>query len=176
ANVDIALPQHYLTMATKLPYSVEIMLVELARKNGIEPANEDARQALARLGEQGALYILNKMSMSRKKIRFLTGFIFHMIRNEIIPPSAVSSTSNSGSPVSLSLSRADSYVSSFADEAVEVGTGYPSDGERRKTYADEVESIRRKSELPIFTEHLKALGKLDFPKTFLVLSYVSQYV
>ncbi|KAH9300823.1 hypothetical protein KI387_012406, partial [Taxus chinensis] len=168
-----------LIMATKLPDSVETMLAELAQKNCIEPAGEDAREKLGGIGEESALFILQKIS--GRKIRHLTRFILHMIKNEPIPVHPVPNSRglNYGSPTSLNLSRADSPQSSLPhgfSGATRDDELYPISGERRQTYAYDSDSARRKREMHWKTDHWKALGKLDFPKAFLVLSNITPYV
>ncbi|XP_057863332.1 probable RNA-dependent RNA polymerase 5 isoform X2 [Cryptomeria japonica] len=93
-----------------------------------------------------------------KMWRKIKSMIFQKMAHESNPGSS------SESPSSISLGRTDSY-----DES------HPINGKRKQALTDE-DVKKRKRETPSFTEHCKALGKLDFPKVFLVLNYVAPYV
>eukprot|EP01018_Ginkgo_biloba_P002643 Gb_32086 [translate_table: standard] len=92
--------------------------------------------------------------------------------------SVISELDESFSKVSL-----DEVSDAGATAALSDDDLYNSTGKRSETYpdADSEDSIsianftHENFEWPVITEHLEALGKLDFPKVFLVLSYVAQY-
>lgn len=106
--------------------------------------------------------------------------------------SGVATEFERGTTVSLSNSKELLYGGCLGDGASDAGgtvvhsvsDPFLITGESMKTYMcdDWDYSMRTKDSIttktfkqPVFTEHLKALGKLDFPKAFLVLSYVTPH-
>ena len=74
-------------MLPLLPQSVEQLLETIRDEKSTEPADEVARRELARIGEDQALEILQRISRSPAAIRTtLSRFIMYMVRNHANEP------------------------------------------------------------------------------------------
>ncbi|XP_062149198.1 probable RNA-dependent RNA polymerase 5 isoform X1 [Alnus glutinosa] len=131
-----------------LPDKVEQLLQKICREQNQAPPNADVRQKLASLGEEAALDILRVISASVIR-KSLGGFIVHMIdkasSQRLAPVSPLRTASSPSRP-----------------------TFSPPQGNLRGSPSS---SLSSKSAV---SPKLAAWGELEFPKAFLILSYIGE--
>ncbi|KAK6941468.1 RNA-dependent RNA polymerase, eukaryotic-type [Dillenia turbinata] len=143
---------------TILSSSVETLLRSLSSERGLPPAGDDARKALASVGEEVALKILKDISSS-KSIRTLDGFIFYMIKNLQKP----SPTRPLNSPLKRYLSPSSRIDSTAPQSPI-----------RGRLMGSACLGVERAAS-PALSQQLEALAELEFRKAFLILSYVGRH-
>ncbi|XP_022731132.1 probable RNA-dependent RNA polymerase 3 [Durio zibethinus] len=154
--------------AIALPQTVEAAISRICREQNQRPLANSTRCALAKIGEEEALRILETIQRSRIHSSF-DGFVFYIIRNEGYngspqkrpSPSTQINRSPQSSPVKACRLMMDSQVTLRGDDDVIQTPVTPA-----LNFASNV-VVEEK-----FSPQLMALGELEFRKAFLILSYI----
>ncbi|KAH1131937.1 hypothetical protein J1N35_003315 [Gossypium stocksii] len=172
-----------------LPQAVEALISRICNEQGQPRLGYSTRQALAEVGEEASLRILEKIQRAEIRTTF-DRFVMYMIRNESNGNGSPQKRSNSAqlnsSPFSSPAKTCRLMMSSQGGDNVNVTSASVTPIQSSSVNANREEGFSPQSvATPLLSSltnvgreevcpQLVALGELEFRKAFLILSYIGQ--
>ncbi|KAA3457828.1 putative RNA-dependent RNA polymerase 5 [Gossypium australe] len=156
-----------------LPQAVEALISRICNEQGQPRLGYLTRQALAEVGEEASLRILEKIQRTEIRTTF-DRFVMFMIKNESngngSPQKRSNSSQKNSSPFSSPAKTCRFMMNSQGGDNVNREEGF-----RPQSVATPLlTSLTNVGREEVFSPQLVALGELEFRKAFLILSYIGQ--
>lgn len=157
-----------------LPCVVEELIAKICREQNRRPLETNTRLTLASLGEEVALNILWRISGQEIRKSF-DGFVLHLAKQFSPNINASSSSPNIHSSLSQSPQQPQNrspitttrlLMNSQSDSGAQSPISLKLEG------SSTMDSQRQRGNESTTSQHLVALGELEFRKAFLILSYL----
>ncbi|KAL9362556.1 hypothetical protein Peur_045341 [Populus x canadensis] len=154
-----------------LPCAVEELIDKICREQDRRPLETNTRSTLASLGEEVALNILRRISGQEIRKSF-DGFVLHLAKQCSPNINASSSSPNMHSSLSPSPQQPQNRTNTRLLMNSQSDSGGQSPTPLKLEGSSTMDSQRQRGSESTTSQHLVALGELEFRKAFLILNYL----